>query len=95
MTLSGDGFLRHFGPLANRIATAKLARSAVSPVKRCRALLAASPPSPLAAPEPVATLLFRLTGVDITQCPVCRTGRLQVVASFRPGHLPAPVLDTS
>ena len=54
----------------------------------------AADPGP-AAPEPVAALMRRLTGVDITQCPVCHAGRLRLVAVFRPGHLPAPVLDTS
>jgi hypothetical protein len=102
MTLAADEFLRrfllpvlpggfvrirHFGFLANRGRTAKLAR--------CRELLAAGPSPAPAAPEPVATLMLRLTGVDITRCPVCRAGRLHVVAVFRPGHLPAPVLDTS
>ena len=31
----------------------------------------------------------------LTQCPVCRAGRRHIVAVFRPGHLPAPALDTS
>jgi hypothetical protein len=79
--------IRHFGVLANRGRTAKLAR--------CRVLLAARPPEPPAAPEPVAALMRRLTGVDITQCPVCHAGRLRRVAVFLPGHLPAPALDTS
>ena len=79
--------IRHFGFLANRGRTAKLAR--------CRALLAAVPPEAATGPEPVASLMFRLTGVDITRCPVCRTGRLRVVAVFRPGQIPAPALDTS
>ncbi len=79
--------IRHFGLLANRGRTAKLAR--------CRALLAVVPPSAPAAPEPVATLMFRLTGVDIAQCPVCRAGRLRVVAVFQPGQIPIPALDTS
>ncbi len=73
--------------LANRGRRAKLAR--------CRALLAAVPPTAPAAPEPVATLMRRLTGVDIEECPVCHAGRLRVVAIFGPGHLPAPALDTS
>jgi hypothetical protein len=77
--------IRHFGFLANRGRTAKLAR--------CRALLAAAPPP--AAPEPVASLLFRLTGVDIEQCPVCHVGRLRIVAVLKPGQIPAPALDTS
>ena len=83
-----DGFvrIRHFGFLANRGRTGKLAQ--------CRALLAAVPPETPAV-ESVAALLLRLTGVDITQCPVCRAGHLRVTAVFRPGHPPAPVLDTS
>ena len=80
--------IRHFGLLANRGHAAKLAR--------CRALFAAVPPEAPAVPEPVATLMFRLTGVDIAQCPaVCRTGRLHVVGLLRPGALPVPVWDTS
>ena len=79
--------IRHFGFLANRTHTAKLAR--------CRALLAAGPSPVPAAPEPVAALMRRLTGVDIEQCPMCHTGRLRVVAVFRPGQSPVPALDTS
>ncbi len=79
--------IRHFGLFANRTCTAKLAR--------CRELLAAVPRSAPMAPEPVATLLLRLTGVDITQCPVCHAGRLHLVAVFRPGQTPVPALDTS
>ena len=79
--------IRHFGLLANRGRTAKLAR--------CRALLTAVPPTAPAAPEPVAALMLRLTGVDIGQCPVCRAGRLRAVVVFRPGQLPVPAPDTS
>ena len=79
--------IRHFGLLANRGHAAKLAR--------CRALLAARPPETPAAPEPVAALMLRLTGVDITRCPVCHAGRLRFVAVLRPGQIPAPALDTS
>lgn len=78
--------IRHFGFLATRGRTGKLAV--------CRTLLAAPPPAPPAF-ESVAALMHRLTGVDLTQCPVCRAGRLRVVAAFRPGHLPVPRLDTS
>jgi hypothetical protein len=79
--------IRHFGLLANRGHAAKLAR--------CRALLAAVPPEAPAAAEPVAALMLRLTGLDITRCPVCHAGRLRVVAVFGPGQIPAPALDTS
>jgi hypothetical protein len=98
MTLSADEFLRrflpagfvrirHFGFPANRGRTAKLAR--------CRALLAAVPPTAPAGPEPVAPLMLRLTGVDITRCPVCHAGRLRLLAVLRPGQILAPALDTS
>jgi hypothetical protein len=102
MTLAADEFLRrfllhvlpagfvrirHFGFLANRGRAAKLAW--------CRALLAAEPPAPPAPAESAAALLLRLTGVDITRCPVCRAGRLQFVAVFRPGARPVPALDSS
>ena len=82
-----DGFvrIRHFGLLANRGRTAKLAR--------CRELLAARPPEAPPPPETVAALLLRLAGVDITRCPVCRTGRLHIVGLLQP-HAP-PVWDTS
>ena len=78
---------RHFGFLANPGRTAKLLR--------CRALLAVPPPAGPPAPESVAALVHRLTGVDITQCPGCGAGRLRLVALFGPGHLPAPRLDSS
>ncbi len=79
--------IRHCGFLANRGRTAKLAR--------CRELLAAVPPTAPAGPEPVAPLMLRLTGVDITRCPVCHAGRLRLLAVLRPGQIPAPALDTS
>jgi hypothetical protein len=84
---SGFVRIRHFGFLANRGRRAKLAV--------CRTLLAVAPPVTPPAPEPVAALLFRLTGVDIARCPVCREGRLHFVAVFRPGHRPAPAVDSS
>ena len=84
-----DGFvrIRHFGLLANRGRTAKLAR--------CRALLAVPPPTGPPAPKTVAALLLRLAGVDLTRCPVCHEGRLHVVGRLRPGALPVPGWDTS
>jgi len=84
-----DGFvrIRHFGLLANRGRAAKLAR--------CRQLLAAPAPEGPPAPETVAALMLRLTGVDITRCPVCHVGRLHVVARLRPEPLAVPVWDTS
>ena len=48
-----------------------------------------------AAPETVPALMLRLTGVDITRCPVCRQGGLRRVGVLPPGALPVPVWDTS
>jgi hypothetical protein len=84
---SGFVRLRHFGFLANRGRTAKLAV--------CRTLLAVAPSAAPPPPETVAALVHRLTGVDITRCPLCRTGRLRLVVTFRPGARPVPTLDTS
>jgi Putative transposase/Transposase zinc-binding domain len=72
-----DGFvrIRHFGLLANRRRAAALAQ--------CRVLLA-HPPPPVAPPESVRDLLFRLTGVDIERCPVCQQGVLHLIAVLGP-----------
>ena len=60
-----------------------------------RPLLATPPPAGHPAPESVAALMLRLTGVDLTRCPVCREGRLHVVGRLRPGALSVPLWDTS
>ena len=61
--------IRHFGLLANRTRRDTL--------RRCRDLLGQPPPID-AGPESVAVLLHRLTGVDLSRCPVCGEGRLQI-----------------
>ncbi len=61
--------IRHFGLLANRAR-----RSALT---RCRAFLGQPPPSD-PQPESVAALLQRLTGIDLSRCPVCHEGRMQI-----------------
>lgn len=78
-----DGFvrIRHFGLLANRTRTAKLAR--------CRRLLDQPPQAPRPEPESVHALMLRLTGLDIERCPVCQRGRLRVT------EILPPVWDTS
>ena len=77
--------IRHVGFLANRTRQAKLAR--------CRQLLA-QPPAPAAPPiESVPALMLRLTGVDITACPVCQQGRLRVIEILPPA--PRPVRPVS
>ena len=84
-----DGFVRvrHFGLLANRGRAAKLAR--------CRELLVTPPSTVPAVPETVAALMLRVTGVDITRCPVCGQGRLRRVGVLPPGVPPVLVWDTS
>jgi hypothetical protein len=87
-----NGFvrIRHFGFLANRTRQAKLAR--------CRALLA-QPPAPVGRPpESVPALMLRLTGIDITRCPVCPQGRLRRTEILAPMPSPprlVPITDTS
>ena len=82
MTLEADEFLRrfllhvvprgfrrirHFGLLANRTRRATWCQ--------CRDLLGQPPPAN-AIPEPVAVLLCRLTGIDLSRCRVCGEGRM-------------------
>jgi hypothetical protein len=80
------GFMRvrHYGLLANRQRVAKLARC--REVLNCRF----SPPLGSHPPESVPERIKRLTGVDITRCPVCGTGSLRLIA-----RLAAASPDTS
>ena len=75
--------IRHFGLLANR--------SRRDALTRCRALLDQPPPED-APVESVAGLFQRLTGIDLSRCPVCRQGRMRTTAVIVPTVL-AP--DTS
>jgi hypothetical protein len=90
MTLEADEFLRrfllhivprgfmrirHFGLLANRTRRGTGAR--------CRDLLGHPPPEDV-QPESVAVLMQRLTGVDLSCCPVCDEGRMQLTAIVAP-----------
>ncbi|HET9362858.1 MAG TPA: IS91 family transposase [Vicinamibacterales bacterium] len=63
--------IRHFGLLANRTRRDRL--------RRCRLLLH-HPPSADAGPESVADMMQRLTGVDLSRCPICGDGRMHVTA---------------
>jgi hypothetical protein len=68
------GFMRvrHYGLFANRQRTEKLAR--------CREVLGGRPaPAPRSA-ESLPERLKRLTGIDITRCPVCGTGPMRLIA---------------
>jgi hypothetical protein len=83
--------IRHFGLLANRHRRTQLAQA--------RALLGADPPPAVpAADASTAEVLEALTGVDITRCPVCGTGRMRLTATWAAGE-PMPtgiaLLDTS
>jgi hypothetical protein len=82
MTLEADEFLRrfllhvvprgimrirHFGLLANRRKRERLAD--------CRRRLDHAGPT-VSTPESVTDLVQRLTGIDLTRCPVCGRGRM-------------------
>ncbi len=98
MTLEADEFLRrfllhvvprgfmrirHFGLLANRTRRATLCQ--------CRDLLGQPPPAD-AIPEPVAVLLCRLAGIDLSRCRVCGEGRMHCTGRILQG---SPPPDTS
>ena len=76
--------LRHYGLLANRNRSRKLAQ--------CRALLGqpeAEPPKEETAQE----LMLRVTGIDIAVCRYCGRGQLRHLAILKPGTdavVPAP-----
>ena len=94
MTLDADEFLRrfllhvvprgfmrirHFGLLANRTRRVR--------VGRCRTLLG-QPPATHPPAESVPHLLHRLLGLDVTRCPVCGEGHLQMTVIVGPGPPP-------
>ena len=66
--------IRHYGLLANRSRRPRIAR--------CRELLAAEAPPAPPAPESVGEKRLRLTGVDLTRCPVCGEGRMDIIAEL-------------
>ncbi len=81
--------IRHFGILANRTRHATL--------DRCRQLLDA-PVAPASVAEPLADLVLRLTGLDVTRCAVCGIGRMHrtVILAPRPLAPARPaVVDSS
>lgn len=59
---------------------------------QCRPLLA-HPPIDDDPPESVVGLMARLTGVDVSRCPVCGEGRMQITAIV--GRVARPPPDTS
>ena len=97
MTLTADEFIRrflfhvvpkgfirirHYGILGNRCRPPRVAV--------CRRLFAqpALLPLPYAS---AATVLRRLTGIDIERCPQCHQGRLVVIATLHPLRPPGLV----
>jgi len=66
--------IRHYGLLANRSRRPRIAR--------CRELLAATAPPAAPAKESVDEKVLRLTGIDLTLCPICAQGRMGVVAEL-------------
>jgi hypothetical protein len=79
--------LRHFGLLANRRRAQALSR--------CRELLHAPPPPAPPPRETVVETLRRMTGRDLTLCPVCHQGTLRVLAPLAPGAPRPETRDTS
>ncbi len=69
--------LRHYGLLANRCRTRKLAL--------CRGLLHQPTPEPR-EPETAEEMMLRLTGIDVTVCRQCGEGTLRQILVLEPQH---------
>ena len=67
--------IRHYGVLGNRCRTPQMAA--------CRRLFA-QPVPPVLLRESAATVMRRLTGIDIARCPHCHQGRLTGIATLYP-----------
>ena len=65
-----------------------------SKLAACRRLLA-QPAPPVVPRESAATVMQRLTGIDIERCPQCHQGRLVVIATLSPLRLPGLVSETA
>lgn len=74
--------IRYYGWLASRNKTATLAA--------IRSALKVEPPDPAPADETSAERIKRLTGVDVTICPVCGKGHLVYVSNIEPAEAKAP-----
>jgi hypothetical protein len=73
-----DGFMRirHFGFLANRTKKQTLAQ--------CRKLLHLNPALPVCLNLSTKDLLLKLTGVNLSRCPLCHHGTMIAVAELAP-----------
>ena len=78
--------IRHYGVLGNRCRTPKQAT--------CRRLFA-QPALPVLPRESAATVLRRLTGIDIECCPQCHQGRLVAIATLYPLGPPGRASETA
>jgi hypothetical protein len=74
----GFAKVRAYGWLAGRKKTATLAA--------IRAVLKVEPPPPSPSEESTAERIARLTGVDVTRCPFCKTGRLVYAQRLHPSR---------
>jgi hypothetical protein len=82
--------IRHYGLLANRSRKERIAR--------CRQLLNAQALPAPPTQESLCEKMLRLTGLDLTACPVCGEGRMVVLAEIGKLDGPTPpiaVLDSS
>ena len=78
--------IRHYGLLASRHKTQKLAA--------CRALFDLPPPDPLVI-ESVAAFMSRVAQLDVSRCPCCGIGHLLPCGAIAPVRRPfAPRLTT-
>lgn len=66
--------IRHFGFLANR--------SKREDLSKCRQLLGLSPELPKPNKKTNQELMFELTGIDLTKCPYCKKGTMEVIAEI-------------
>jgi hypothetical protein len=78
--------IRHYGVVGNRCRTPKLAV--------CHRLFA-QPAPPVMPRESAATMMRRLTGIDIERCPQCHQGCLVVIATLHPLRLPGLASETA
>jgi len=66
--------IRHFGFLSNRQKTEN--------IKKIRSFLGHSTEPDKDAKQSIEEMMLKLTGIDITLCPCCKKGKMQVVAEL-------------
>ena len=74
--------IRHFGLLANRRRKDNIAL--------CRKLLGTSRTTVKETKETWQQQLLRITGIDVTSCPVCKTGRMVTIDVLLPSRCNSP-----